>query len=66
MNEIFLSSEEILSIRRPYEKPRITILGDLHTITLAGSPGVGDSGNPLNQNPLPGPGGYIPGQQDVI
>jgi len=66
MNEIFLLSEGILPVRRPYQKPQITILGDLHTATLGGSGGIGDSGSPEQQSTTRLPGTYIPGQQDVI
>lgn len=65
MNELFLLSNEILPVRRTYQKPRITMLGDLQTATLGGSPGQLDSGGPNPQATRP-PGTYMPGQQDVI
>jgi hypothetical protein len=37
--------------RKPYRKPQLGKLGDLRTLTLGGSPGVGDSLNPINQAP---------------
>jgi len=37
--------------RRPYAPPRLEALGDLRTLTLGGSPGLGDSGDPLNFEP---------------
>jgi hypothetical protein len=41
--------------RRPYRKPQLRKLGDLRTLTLGGSPGVGDSGSPGTRKP-PGAG----------
>ena len=32
--------------KRPYSTPRLTCHGDVRTMTMAGSPGVGDSGAP--------------------
>lgn len=32
--------------RRPYEAPRLVVFGDLRTLTLGPSPGIGESGNP--------------------
>ncbi len=32
--------------KRPYEAPRLIELGDLRTLTLGPSPGIGESGNP--------------------
>jgi hypothetical protein len=32
--------------RRPYAPPRLEALGDVRDLTLGGSPGLGDSGNP--------------------
>ncbi len=32
-----------------YEPPKLTNLGDLREFTLGGSPGIGDSGNPGEQ-----------------
>lgn len=37
--------------KRPYRRPRLEILGDLRSLTLGGSPGVGDSGDPFNFEP---------------
>lgn len=37
--------------RRPYAPPRLEALGDLRSLTLGGSPGLGDSGDPLNFEP---------------
>lgn len=39
--------------RRPYHTPRLERLGDLRSLTLGGSPGAGDSTDPLNFTPLP-------------
>jgi|GEM_PF-1929577 len=33
-----------IKARLPYAKPTLTILGDMRTLTLGGSPGCGDSG----------------------
>lgn len=36
--------------RKSYRKPQLEVLGDLRTLTLGGSPGVGDSaGNPTSE-----------------
>lgn len=32
--------------KRPYEAPRLIVFGDLRTLTLGPSPGIGESGNP--------------------
>ena len=37
--------------RRAYARPRLEVLGDIRDLTLGGSPGVGDSGNPANFEP---------------
>lgn len=38
---------------RPYVTPRLVAYGDLRTLTLGGSPGMGDSGGSvLTRNPL--------------
>ena len=37
--------------RRAYARPQLEILGDLRNLTLGGTPGVGDSGNPLIADP---------------
>ena len=34
--------------RRAYAHPRLEVLGDVRDLTLGGSPGIGDSGDPLN------------------
>ena len=39
--------------KRPYHPPRITRQGSVVRIALGGSPGVGDSGNALNELPPP-------------
>ena len=36
---------------KPYSTPDLKLLGKLSTVTLGGSPGVGDSGNPGTQQP---------------
>ncbi|MCP4200546.1 MAG: lasso RiPP family leader peptide-containing protein [bacterium] len=40
------------SEKRRYKSPRLERHGDLRTLTLGGSPGVGDSGDMFSQNPL--------------
>ncbi len=37
--------------RRPYRQPTLVRYGSLASLTLGGSPGVGDSGNPFAFNP---------------
>ncbi|HXU34120.1 MAG TPA: lasso RiPP family leader peptide-containing protein [Thermoanaerobaculia bacterium] len=32
--------------KRPYEPPKLIVFGDLRTLTLGPSPGIGESGNP--------------------
>lgn len=32
--------------KRPYEPPKLILFGDLRTLTLGPSPGIGESGNP--------------------
>lgn len=39
-------------LRRPYTSPRLTVLGDLRTLTLGGSPGANDSGLGDPRRPL--------------
>lgn len=31
--------------RRPYSPPRLQIFGDVRSLTMGGSPGIGDSGS---------------------
>jgi len=37
--------------KRPYQSPRLTAHGDLRGVTMGGSPGTGDSGATLIQEP---------------
>ena len=37
---------ELIIEKKLYSKPSLERLGDLRTLTLGGSPGVGESGNP--------------------
>jgi len=37
--------------RKTYRRPRLTVYGDLRTLTLGGSLGVGDSGNAFTEQP---------------
>ncbi len=41
--------------RRPYRPPVLSRFGDVRGLTLGGSPGIDDSGNP-NQEAFPPPG----------
>ncbi len=41
-----LSSLAAPGPKRPYEPPRLVLFGDLRTLTLGPSPGIGESGNP--------------------
>ncbi len=34
--------------RLPYSPPRLEVLGDVRDLTLGGTPGLGDSGDPMN------------------
>lgn len=37
--------------RKKYRKPKLEVLGDLRSLTLGGSPGVNDTGNPFVTQP---------------
>lgn len=39
--------------QRAYEPPTLEVLGDVRDLTLGGTPGEGDSGNPLQDPPQP-------------
>lgn len=39
-------------VRRLYTSPRLSVLGDLRTLTLGGSPGANDSGMGDPRRPL--------------
>jgi hypothetical protein len=43
--------------RKPYRKPQLQVLGDLRTLTLGGSPGIGESGAG-GYPEFPGPGHF--------
>ena len=45
------SDQQTEPTRRPYETPRIIDRGDVRDVTMGGSPGGGDSGQPLVQLP---------------
>jgi len=47
------STREDEYLRKPYQKPKLQELGDLRTLTLGYSGGVGDSGNPGIQKLFP-------------
>lgn len=38
--------------RSPYRRPRLQRLGDLRSLTLGGSPGMGDSANSAIERPI--------------
>ena len=38
------------ALKRPYSVPTIQRMGNLYEVTLGGSPGAGDSGNPTEAN----------------
>ena len=46
--------------RKLYRKPHLQELGDLRSLTLGGSPGVGDSSNQFTQQPPGAPPGSSP------
>lgn len=50
-----LQSETAGPTRRAYARPRLEVLGDVRDLTLGGSPGIGDSGNPENFRPPTSP-----------
>jgi hypothetical protein len=37
--------------RRAYTRPWLEVLGDIRDLTLGGTPGTGDSGDPVNFDP---------------
>ena len=43
---------ELRSELRPYTSPTLTAYGDVRSLTLGGSPGVGESGNEFTFQPL--------------
>lgn len=43
------SSSETRAPRRPYDPPRVEVLGDVRDITLGASPGIADSTPPNTQ-----------------
>ena len=40
------AAESIVVVREAYQVPTLILLGDVRDLTLGGSPGSGDSGNP--------------------
>ena len=46
-----LASGPTLASKKPFEGPRLTRLGDVRTLTMGPSPGIGDSGLPNTQPP---------------
>lgn len=46
--------------RKPYQRPQLIDLGDLRSLTLGGSPGLNDSGNPYVAKPIAGSTGSMP------
>ena len=41
-----VASDVTTAAKKPYAKPRLIPYGDLRTLTLGPSPGIGESGNP--------------------
>ena len=41
-----ITGESMVVVREVYEAPALILLGDVRDLTLGGSPGSGDSGNP--------------------
>ncbi len=41
--------ESLVVVREAYEVPTLILLGDVRDLTLGGSPGSGDSGDPATQ-----------------
>lgn len=41
-----VATERSTVAKKPYATPRLTTYGDLRTLTLGPSPGIGESGNP--------------------
>lgn len=51
--QVELQQEQQIVSKRPYQKPGLVAYGDVRDITLAGSPGGGESGpNVLTQKSL--------------
>jgi len=49
--------------RKPYHKPELEVLGDVRSLTLGGSFGTGESGNPVRKVKagfVPRPGEFLP------
>jgi hypothetical protein len=42
----------------PYQSPRLSVLGDIRSLTCGGSPGIGDSGGSFIERPFSYYGGY--------
>jgi hypothetical protein len=47
------------SERRAYRPPVLSALGDVRDVTLGGSPGMGDTQNPMTEGNIPFYGDYI-------
>ncbi len=45
--------------RRDYAAPKLRSLGDIRDVTLGGSPGMGDTQNPMTEGNIPFYGDYI-------
>jgi hypothetical protein len=45
--------------RQPYRRPCLSALGDVRDVTLGGSPGMGDTQNPMTEGNIPFYGEYI-------
>ena len=66
------TTEDIRKARKPYRKSKLTVLGDLRSLTLGSSFGTGESNNPLTRKPKVSapvnqkPGSQPPGQSGFI
>jgi len=45
-SEIKRLNKDEISLKKPYQTPKLYVYGELRDLTLGGSPGTGDSGNP--------------------
>jgi len=52
-------SADIHAARRTYTPPRMWCLGDVRDLTMGGSPGMGDSGTSLVEEPGGGKGPHL-------
>lgn len=48
-NEREPEADAVFSTKREYQPPKLIILGDIRAVTLGGSAGTGESGNPYTR-----------------